>query len=61
VERKLKYSLFQLLMIKNKEKNNWIIIAIMSGFALINNNKVTILVNEADNGSVKKRNNNYLN
>lgn len=30
----------------------WMIIAVMGGFALVNNNKVTILVNEAEFGSV---------
>ena len=33
-------------------KVKWICIVVMGGFALINNNTVTILVNEAEFGSV---------
>lgn len=40
-----------LMLVRNVESLNWIIIAVMGGFALVNNNKVTILVNEAEMGS----------
>lgn len=30
----------------------WVVIVVMGGFALVNNNKVTVLVNEAEFGSV---------
>lgn len=40
-----------LMLVRNAETLNWIIIAVMGGFALVNNNKVTILVNEAELGS----------
>lgn len=40
-----------LMLVRNVENLSWIIIAVMGGFALVNNNKVTILVNEAELGS----------
>ena len=39
-----------LMLVRNAESLKWIIIAVMGGFALVNNNKVTILVNEAELG-----------
>lgn len=39
------------MLVRSSETLNWIIIAVMGGFALVNNNKVTILVNEAELGS----------
>lgn len=41
------------MLIKNATDNGWTVIAVMGGFALVNNNKVTILVNEAELGSVR--------
>nr|YP_009540869.1 ATPase epsilon subunit [Phacus inflexus]AYQ93317.1 ATPase epsilon subunit [Phacus inflexus] len=40
-----------LMLVRNAENLSWIIVAVMGGFALVNNNKVTILVNEAELGS----------
>lgn len=40
-----------LMLVRNLESSSWTIIAVMGGFALVNNNKVTILVNEAELGS----------
>jgi F-type H+-transporting ATPase subunit epsilon len=40
-----------LMKVKSEGDSRWIIMAVMGGFALVNNNKVTILVNEAELGS----------
>lgn len=40
-----------LVLIKNSSSNDWITIVVTGGFALVNNNVVTILVNEAELGS----------
>lgn len=40
-----------LLKVRSESDSRWIIMAIMGGFALVNANKVTILVNEAELGS----------
>lgn len=40
-----------LMLVRNTENLNWLIIVVMGGFALVNNNKITILVNEAELGS----------
>lgn len=40
-----------LVMIRNDSSANWINVVVMGGFALVNDNKVTILVNEAELGS----------
>lgn len=40
-----------LMLVRNQENLKWEILAVMGGFALVNNNKVTILVNEAELGS----------
>lgn len=42
-----------LLLIREENTEQWICIVVMGGFALVNNNKVTILVNEAELGSVR--------
>lgn len=39
------------LYIRTLFSNEWTIFLVMGGFALVNNNKVTILVNEAESGS----------
>ena len=39
-------------MVRSDNNSSWIYVAVMGGFALVNNNKVTILVNEAELGSV---------
>lgn len=39
------------MKVRSESNSRWIIMAIMGGFALVNNNKVTILVNEAELGS----------
>jgi len=39
------------IYIRTTFSNEWIIFVVMGGFALVNNNKVTILVNEAELGS----------
>jgi F-type H+-transporting ATPase subunit epsilon len=39
------------IYIRTPFSNEWIIFVVMGGFALVNNNKVTILVNEAELGS----------
>lgn len=41
------------MLVKNATDSGWTVIAVMGGFALVNNNKVTILVNEAELGSVR--------
>nr|YP_009538739.1 ATPase epsilon subunit [Lepocinclis ovum]AYQ93749.1 ATPase epsilon subunit [Lepocinclis ovum] len=40
-----------LMKVRSEGDSRWIIMAVMGGFALVNNNKVTILVNEAELGS----------
>lgn len=40
------------ILIRNELSSNWISVVVMGGFALVNNNTVTILVNEAELGSV---------
>nr|YP_009540935.1 ATPase epsilon subunit [Lepocinclis tripteris]AYQ93361.1 ATPase epsilon subunit [Lepocinclis tripteris] len=40
-----------LMMVRSDNNSSWIYVAVMGGFALVNNNKVTILVNEAELGS----------
>lgn len=40
------------IMVRNISSDTWNYIVVMGGFALVNNNKVTILVNEAEFGSV---------
>lgn len=40
-----------LVMIRTDSSTNWINVVVMGGFALVNDNKVTILVNEAELGS----------
>nr|YP_009538670.1 ATPase epsilon subunit [Phacus pleuronectes]AYQ93675.1 ATPase epsilon subunit [Phacus pleuronectes] len=40
-----------LMLVRSDSSLEWIVIAVMGGFALVNNNKVTILVNEAELGS----------
>ncbi len=39
------------LYVRTQFSNDWTIFVVMGGFALVNNNKVTILVNEAESGS----------
>lgn len=41
----------QLMLVRSDSSLEWIVIAVMGGFALVNNNKITILVNEAELGS----------
>jgi F-type H+-transporting ATPase subunit epsilon len=41
-----------LIMVRTEDSAKWIGVVVMGGFALVNNNKVTILVNEAELGSV---------
>lgn len=41
------------MLLRFKDNPVWKVFALMGGFALVNNNKVTILVNEAELGSVK--------
>ena len=41
------------MLVRSVADSKWTIIAVMGGFALVNNNKVTILVNEAELGSVR--------
>nr|YP_010700306.1 ATP synthase CF0 subunit epsilon [Euglena undulata]WCH63450.1 ATP synthase CF0 subunit epsilon [Euglena undulata] len=40
-----------LVNIRTDSSTNWISVVVMGGFALVNDNKVTILVNEAELGS----------
>nr|YP_010700120.1 ATP synthase CF0 subunit epsilon [Colacium mucronatum]WCH63266.1 ATP synthase CF0 subunit epsilon [Colacium mucronatum] len=43
----------RLVLVRTASQSNWILfIVVMGGFALINNDKITILVNEAELGSV---------
>ena len=39
------------MKVRSESDPRWIVMAVMGGFALVNNNKVTILVNEAELGS----------
>ena len=41
-----------LILIRKPSSSDWIYVVVMGGFALVNDNKVTILVNEAELGSV---------
>lgn len=41
-----------LMLVKSEVDSNWIPVVVMGGFALVNDNKVTILVNEAELGSL---------
>jgi len=40
-----------LVLIRTADSEKWFTIVVMGGFALVNNNKITILVNEAELGS----------
>ena len=40
------------MKVRSEVDSRWIVMAVMGGFALVNNNKVTILVNEAELGSL---------
>lgn len=40
------------MLIRMASSLEWVVVVVMGGFALVNNNKVTILVNEAELGSV---------
>jgi len=42
-----------LILIRTEASPNWITVIVAGGFALVNNNKITILVNEAELGSVR--------
>lgn len=42
-----------LVSVRKELNSDWINIVIAGGFALVNDNKVTILVNEAELGSVR--------
>lgn len=37
-----------LMLMKTESEKDWLVFAVMGGFALVNSNKVTILVNEAE-------------
>lgn len=39
------------MLVQNISDLKWVVIVVMGGFALVNDNKVTILVNEAEFGS----------
>lgn len=39
------------MKVRSEADSRWIVMVVMGGFALVNNNKVTILVNEAELGS----------
>jgi F-type H+-transporting ATPase subunit epsilon len=41
-----------LILLRTESSANWITVIVTGGFALVNNNKITILVNEAELGSV---------
>lgn len=41
------------MLVRSVSDSGWTVVAVMGGFALVNNNKVTILVNEAELGSVR--------
>jgi len=53
-ERKINFPYFILVLIRTADSEKWFTIVVMGGFALVNNNKITILVNEAELGSVCK-------
>lgn len=40
------------IVLVREESSSWLSIVVTGGFALVNDNKVTILVNEAELGSV---------
>jgi F-type H+-transporting ATPase subunit epsilon len=40
-----------LILVKKYDSNSWIPIVTMGGFALVNDDKITVLVNEAELGS----------
>ena len=40
-----------LMKFRSESDSRWTVLVVMGGFALVNNNKVTILVNEAELGS----------
>lgn len=42
-----------IVMIRTESSANWINVVVMGGFALVNDNKITILVNEAELGSLR--------
>lgn len=42
-----------LVLVRASNSSNWISVVVAGGFALVNDNKVTILVNEAELGSVR--------
>jgi hypothetical protein len=42
----------RLVSIRKASSSEWINVVVMGGFALVNSNKITILVNEAELGSV---------
>lgn len=39
-------------MVRKENSDAWVVVVISGGFALVNSNKVTILVNEAELSSV---------
>ncbi len=41
-----------IILIRTESSVKWISVIVTGGFALVNNNKLTILVNEAELGSV---------
>lgn len=41
-----------LVLVRSYNSSEWLSVVVTGGFALVNNNKVTILVNEAELGSV---------
>lgn len=40
------------VMVRKSNSSDWLSVVVAGGFALVNDNKVTILVNEAELGSV---------
>lgn len=46
----------KLILIRNANSVDWLTVVVTGGFALVNDNKVTILVNEAELGSVRNGN-----
>ena len=40
------------VMVRKPDTSNWLAVVVTGGFALVNDNKVTILVNEAELGTV---------
>lgn len=51
-EYKINFPYLLLIYLKKDSEKDWVVIVITGGFALVNNNKVTILVNEAELGSL---------